>query len=170
MPSLAPTVKLNDGRSMPAFGLSTWQETPEQVREAVKHAIDVGYRHIDTAAAYHNESGVGDALQEKFKEGAVKREDVFVTSKTAPAVTTQVGNISPLPTCEAAAFKEEEQSSIAETPTPTPTGSSVQADSVETSPTGDPPSMAKRSTVVTAAAPHRMCLRSGKSSAANGDF
>ncbi|XP_049838353.1 aldo-keto reductase family 1 member B1-like isoform X3 [Schistocerca gregaria] len=81
MPSLAPTVKLNDGRSMPAFGLGTWQATPEQVGEAVKHAIDVGYRHIDTAAAYCNESGVGDALQEKFKEGAVKREDVFVTSK-----------------------------------------------------------------------------------------
>ncbi|XP_049768031.1 aldo-keto reductase family 1 member B1-like [Schistocerca cancellata] len=81
MPSLAPTVKLNDGRSMPAFGLGTWQATPEQVGEAVKHAIDVGYCHIDTAAAYHNESGVGDALQEKFKEGTVKREDVFVTSK-----------------------------------------------------------------------------------------
>ncbi|XP_049942793.1 aldo-keto reductase family 1 member B7-like [Schistocerca serialis cubense] len=91
MPSLAPVVKLNNGRSMPAFGLGTWQETPEQVGEAVKHAIDVGYHHIDTAAAYHNESGVGDALQEKFKEGAVKREDVFITSKFANSLTKQGG-------------------------------------------------------------------------------
>ncbi|XP_049766639.1 aldo-keto reductase family 1 member B1-like [Schistocerca cancellata] len=81
MPPFAPTVKLNNGRSMPAFGLGTWQATPGEVREAVKHATDAGYRHIDTAAVYRNESEVGEALQEKFKEGAVKREEVFVTSK-----------------------------------------------------------------------------------------
>ncbi|XP_046979920.1 aldo-keto reductase family 1 member B1-like isoform X2 [Schistocerca americana] len=81
MPPLAPTVKLNNGRDIPALGLGTWQATPGEVREAVKHAIDAGYRHIDTAAVYRNESEVGEALQEKFKEGAVKREEVFVTSK-----------------------------------------------------------------------------------------
>ncbi|XP_049766637.1 aldo-keto reductase family 1 member B1-like [Schistocerca cancellata] len=81
MPTIAPTVKLNNGRTMPAFGLGTFQATPGAVRDAVKHAINVGYRHIDTAAVYLNETEIGEALQEKFADGTVKREDMFITSK-----------------------------------------------------------------------------------------
>lgn len=52
-----------------------------EIFEAVKSAIDIGYRHFDCAAFYNNEKSVGKAIAEKIKEGIVKREEIYVTSK-----------------------------------------------------------------------------------------
>ncbi|KAI9666954.1 MAG: hypothetical protein M1831_001459 [Alyxoria varia] len=72
---------LNTGAKIPALGLGTWQSEPGQVKNAVLHALKVGYRHIDCAYIYSNESEVGEAFQEAFAAGIVKRKDLFVTTK-----------------------------------------------------------------------------------------
>lgn len=74
-------VKLNNGVSIPTIGLGTWLSAPGEVKNIVIKAIEIGYRHIDCAACYGNEEEVGDALQEIFSKGTVKREDLFITSK-----------------------------------------------------------------------------------------
>lgn len=76
-----PSLKLNSGHDMPMFGLGTWKSPAGKVEEAVKCCLDLGYTHVDCARAYGNEHEVGNALTEKFKDGTVKRENVFVTSK-----------------------------------------------------------------------------------------
>ncbi|XP_078608534.1 aldo-keto reductase family 1 member B1-like isoform X3 [Branchiostoma floridae x Branchiostoma japonicum] len=81
MAAQGPTAVLSSGKKMPLLGLGTWQSTPEQVINAVKTAIDAGYRHIDTAWVYRNEKEVGQAIKEEIAEGKIKREDVFVTTK-----------------------------------------------------------------------------------------
>ena len=75
------TLKFRNNDEMPAFGLGTWKSAPGEVYNAVKTAIQQGYRHIDCAAAYGNEAEVGKALSEVFEEGIVSREDIWVTSK-----------------------------------------------------------------------------------------
>ncbi|WP_028594181.1 aldo/keto reductase [Paenibacillus assamensis] len=71
-------ITLNNGVHMPQLGLGVWRvEEGAQVEEAVKTALQIGYRHIDTAAVYKNEAGVGKAI----KESGVPREEIFLTTK-----------------------------------------------------------------------------------------
>lgn len=66
---------------MPALGLGTWKSKPNEVYNAVLHALKVGYRHIDCAPIYKNEKEIGRALSKAFAEGWVSREEVWITSK-----------------------------------------------------------------------------------------
>ncbi|XP_012520377.1 PREDICTED: estradiol 17 beta-dehydrogenase 5-like [Propithecus coquereli] len=78
------SVKLNDGRFMPTLGLGTSASTKVakgKVEEAIQIAVDVGYRHIDSAYIYLNEEEVGRAIRKKIANGTVRREDIFYTSK-----------------------------------------------------------------------------------------
>jgi diketogulonate reductase-like aldo/keto reductase len=77
----APTRRLADGNEIPLLGLGVWQvpDGPKCVN-AVRWALELGYRHIDTAQAYGNEESVGRAL----RESGVPREDVFITTKFYP--------------------------------------------------------------------------------------
>ena len=75
-----PTVPLSGRGSLPLIGLGTWQMTGSQCYRAVRHALQVGYRHLDTATMYRNERDVGRAV----RESGLPREDVFVTTKLAP--------------------------------------------------------------------------------------
>lgn len=73
--------KLNNGVRIPKVALGTWQ-TPDDVAEkAVLAAIDVGYKHIDTAVAYENEAGVARGLKKALAATGIHRESIFVTSK-----------------------------------------------------------------------------------------
>jgi methylglyoxal/glyoxal reductase len=73
---LNSTIKLNDGLSIPRLGLGVYLT---QSADAIKHALQFGYRHIDTAQWYENEHVVGEG----FKASGLKREDVWITTKVS---------------------------------------------------------------------------------------
>ena len=73
------TIKLNNGISIPELGFGTWCIDDDKAAKAVRTAIEVGYRHIDTAQAYGNERGVGEGI----RTCGVAREELFVVSKVA---------------------------------------------------------------------------------------
>jgi len=76
-----PSFTLKNGGEIPAIGLGTWQAKPGEVGEAVSSAIEVGYRHFDCAPIYGNEKEIGEAFAKAFREGLVKREELWITSK-----------------------------------------------------------------------------------------
>lgn len=67
--------------AIPAVGFGTLIPDPLATRQATKAALETGFRHLDCAERYRNEDAVGDAMQEVFKAGSVRREDVFVATK-----------------------------------------------------------------------------------------
>jgi 2,5-diketo-D-gluconate reductase A len=75
--STVPTIALNNGVSIPQLGFGVYQVRPAETKEATLTALEVGYRHIDTAEMYRNEQGVGEAI----RESGLDRSEVFVTSK-----------------------------------------------------------------------------------------
>jgi 2,5-diketo-D-gluconate reductase A len=75
--SNVPTIELNDGAKIPQLGFGVFQIEPDRTAEAVKAALEVGYRHIDTAEMYGNEKGVGRGI----RDAGLDRADVFITSK-----------------------------------------------------------------------------------------
>jgi 2,5-diketo-D-gluconate reductase A len=72
-----PTITLNDGVEIPQLGFGVFQVPPEDTKKATLEALEVGYRHIDTAEMYGNEKGVGEAVA----ESGIPRDQIFVTSK-----------------------------------------------------------------------------------------
>lgn len=77
MKSLADGYQLSNGVVIPCMGLGTWQSNGPTTIQAVKSALNMGYRLVDTAAAYGNETSVGQGI----KESGIPREEIFVTSK-----------------------------------------------------------------------------------------
>jgi 2,5-diketo-D-gluconate reductase A len=72
-----PDLTLNDGHTIPQFGLGVWQVPNSAAAKAIQAAFEVGYRSVDTAALYRNEEGVGDAVA----ASGIAREDLFITTK-----------------------------------------------------------------------------------------
>jgi 2,5-diketo-D-gluconate reductase A len=72
-----PTITFNDGRSIPQVGLGVWQTPNDIAAPSVRAAIAAGYRHVDTAAIYENEEGVGEGI----RFSGVDRKDIFLTTK-----------------------------------------------------------------------------------------
>jgi 2,5-diketo-D-gluconate reductase A len=72
-----PTVQLSDGEQIPQLGFGVFQVPPEETADVTTRALLAGYRHVDTAAAYRNEAGVGQAVH----AAGLKRDDVYITTK-----------------------------------------------------------------------------------------
>jgi 2,5-diketo-D-gluconate reductase A len=77
MPQVSPLITLNDGRTIPQLGLGVWLASDDEAQAAVREALQSGYRAIDTAAFYQNESGVGAGV----RDSGLPREEVFITTK-----------------------------------------------------------------------------------------
>src|SRR3954470_23959687 len=72
-----PNIELNDGTTIPQLGFGVFQIDPAETAEAVRRALSIGHRHIDTAEMYRNEREVGEGI----RAAGIERSDVYVTSK-----------------------------------------------------------------------------------------
>ena len=72
-------VKLNNGVDLPILGLGTWEMRSKQAEESVGYALDIGYRHFDTAAVYDNEEDIGRAI----RSSTISRDEIFITTKVS---------------------------------------------------------------------------------------
>jgi len=75
--STIPTIELNDGTRIPQLGFGVYQIDPDKTAQSVQTALDIGYRHIDTAEMYQNEAGVGQGI----RDAGLDRAEVYITSK-----------------------------------------------------------------------------------------
>ena len=75
--STVPTIDLNNGQTIPQLGFGVFQIDPAETADAVRQALEIGYRHIDTAEMYGNEAGVGQGV----RDAGLDRDEVFITSK-----------------------------------------------------------------------------------------
>src|SRR4029079_19318939 len=75
--STIPTIDLNDGARIPQLGFGVFQIEPDKTAQSVQTALEIGYRHIDTAEMYQNEAGVGQGIRDK----GLDRAEVYITSK-----------------------------------------------------------------------------------------
>lgn len=87
---LQETYTLNNGLKIPKLALGTWMIDDNKTEQAVQDAIQIGYRHIDTAQAYQNEAGVGRGI----KASGIKREDLFITTKLAAEIKSYDGAVA----------------------------------------------------------------------------
>ncbi|MBF4768730.1 aldo/keto reductase [Nocardioides agariphilus] len=76
-PTSVPTITLNDGTSIPQLGFGVFQVDPDETQRVVEQALEIGYRHLDTAQMYRNEEGVGRAIA----ASGLARDDLYVTTK-----------------------------------------------------------------------------------------
>ncbi len=74
-------MQFKNGDKMPALGLGTWKAAEGEVGQAVRDALEAGYRHFDCAPIYDNQKEVGAAFAKAFADGVAKREDLWITSK-----------------------------------------------------------------------------------------
>ena len=84
MASKIPFAVLRTGARMPSIGYGTYQAHKGSLQDSVGMALDVGYRHIDTAISYQNEQDIGDSLAQPLRSGQIKRQDLFITTKVPP--------------------------------------------------------------------------------------
>jgi 2,5-diketo-D-gluconate reductase A len=75
--SSVPSIELNDGHTIPQLGFGVFQIEPKDTAQAVRTALEIGYRHVDTAEMYGNEAETADGV----RESGLNREDVYITSK-----------------------------------------------------------------------------------------
>ncbi|WP_108248662.1 aldo/keto reductase [Planctomonas deserti] len=74
---LSPVVALNDGRTIPQLGLGVYKVADDRTADTVRVALEAGYRHVDTAALYRNEAGVGEGI----RQAGIPRDELFITTK-----------------------------------------------------------------------------------------
>src|ERR671920_1867280 len=85
--TLESRAKLNNGIEIPRIGLGVYQSPPGEITlRTVRYASNIGYRHIDTAQLYGNESDVGRAVQ----ESGIHREEIFITTKVSKATKDMI--------------------------------------------------------------------------------